>query len=496
METIRKPRNIFLFLITVVTYIVALIAFGFWDYTHRKYSIMQDIDTRLFNSAASLKYILPDDFHDRAVDRDAIQIPEDRYNAHKFTEFIKETGFKYAYTIVKKGDKLFFIASDIAADPKSDRGTYYFYPYEEADEIFFKAFNQNTPQYKTVSDQWGTVRTVMIPETSPGGVKYLACSDYDIGYVDGLLQKNLLRSFGIVLFFLIMSGPIAIIYSSSLKSYLDALGESEEKYRDLIGSITDFIYSHDLEGRFTMINRAAAKTLGYIPEDLIGRPISDYMLPKYRKLFKEEYLVTIKENGFLDGVAVYLSKDGSEHFIEYRSVLVKNEAYESVVNGSGRDITEKVLSERKLKRLQEQLHRSQKMEALGLMAGGIAHDLNNILSGIVSYPELLLMDLSKDSPLRKPIETIKESGIRAANVVSDLLTVARGVAISKEVRNLNVIIEEYMESIEHEKLAAIHPSVVFKTKTDPNLFNINCSPTHIKKCLMNLATNASEPGRQ
>ena len=68
------------------------------------------------------------------------------------------------------------------------------------------------------------------------------------------------------------------------------------------------------------------------------------------------------------------------------------------------------------------------MEALGLMAGGVAHDLNNILSGIVSYPELLLMDLPQVSPLRRPIETIKESGLRAADVVADLLTIARAKA--------------------------------------------------------------------
>ena len=71
------------------------------------------------------------------------------------------------------------------------------------------------------------------------------------------------------------------------------------------------------------------------------------------------------------------------------------------------------------------------MESLGLMAGGVAHDLNNILSGIVSYPELLLMDIPEDSPMRKPMETIKESGTRAADVVSDLITIARGVATGK-----------------------------------------------------------------
>jgi len=272
----------------------------------------------------------------------------------------------------------------------------------------------------------------------------------------------------------------------------ETLRESEERYRELINSITDFIYSHDLEGRFITVNRAAAETLGYIPKDLIGRPISDFMLPKYRQAFKEEYLQQIKEKGSIDGVTIYLAKDRSKHYIEYRNVLVRQEGMEPFISGSGRDITEKVFSERKVQRLQEQLQRSQKMEALGLMAGGIAHDLNNILSGIVSYPDLLLMDLPEDSPLRKPIEIIQNSGQRAAAVVSDLLTVARGVATGKEVLNLNTVIEEYLQSPEHKKLATMRPSITFKTQLDSDLLNISCSSSHIKKSLMNLITNASE----
>ena len=90
--------------------------------------------------------------------------------------------------------------------------------------------------------------------------------------------------------------------------------------------------------------------------------------------------------------------------------------------------------------LEEQLQRSQKMEAIGMLAGGVAHDLNNILSGIVSYPELILLDLSEDSPLRDSIRTIKKSGEKAAAIVQDLLTLARrGVAV-RDVTDLNDVI--------------------------------------------------------
>ena len=272
----------------------------------------------------------------------------------------------------------------------------------------------------------------------------------------------------------------------------ETLRESEERYRGLIGNITDLVYSHDLEGRFITVNQAAVKAFGYSPEELIGHPISDFLLPEYRQAFKEDYLAHIIEKGSSDGVTMYVAKDGSKRYIEYRNVLVKQEGMEPFLTGSGRDISEKILSERKVLKLQEQLHRSQKMEAMGLMAGGIAHDLNNILSGIVSYPELLLMDLPKDSPLRKPIKTIQESGMRAVDVVADLLTIARGVATGKEVLNLNTTVKEYLDSAEHQKLEIAYPFVTFRPLLDAELLNIYCSPIHIKKTLMNLVMNASE----
>ena len=138
------------------------------------------------------------------------------------------------------------------------------------------------------------------------------------------------------------------------------------------------------------------------------------------------------------------------------------------------------------------LQNAQKMEAIGTLAGGVAHDLNNILSGLVSYPELLLMDLAEDSPLRAPLKTIQKSGEKAATIVQDLLTLARrGVAV-KEVMNLNQILQEYLQTPEYEKLMGYHPGVVLSTDLASDLLNISGSPVHISKTLMNLISNAAE----
>ncbi|MGB5686163.1 MAG: response regulator [Candidatus Electrothrix sp.] len=156
------------------------------------------------------------------------------------------------------------------------------------------------------------------------------------------------------------------------------------------------------------------------------------------------------------------------------------------------DVTKEKNLEVEKKQIEAELQRAQKMQAIGLLAGGVAHDLNNILSGIIGYPELLLMRLPQDSPLRRPIGVIKKSGERAAAVVADLLTVARGVAGVRETTQLNTIILEYLDSPEFFKLQDLHAGVEYQHDLATNVPPISCSPIHIKKCVMNLIHNGAE----
>ncbi|MBN1904619.1 MAG: PAS domain S-box protein [Deltaproteobacteria bacterium] len=193
--------------------------------------------------------------------------------------------------------------------------------------------------------------------------------------------------------------------------------------------------------------------------------------------------------------------------VEFR--IVRPDGIERIIRSSGKqeydakcssakcfgiyqDITEQKEAEKRLRESEEKLLRSRKMETLGLLAGGVAHDLNNVLSGIVSYPELLLLDLPEESKLRKPIQTIHESGKRAVAIVSDLLTIARGVATPKEPLCLNDIIEDYLTSPEYKKLRQYHPDVEIKRELKKELLNITGSPIHIRKVIMNLVSNAAE----
>ena len=154
--------------------------------------------------------------------------------------------------------------------------------------------------------------------------------------------------------------------------------------------------------------------------------------------------------------------------------------------------SERIQAEKTKKQLEVRLHRAEKMEAIGTLAGGVAHDLNNILSGIVSYPELLLMKMPKDSDLKGPLETILGSGQKAAAIVQDLLTLARRGVTVTNVENLNEIITSHLKSPEHEKLFSGHPNIEIESHLAHGLMNISGSSAHLSTTIMNLLSNSAE----
>jgi signal transduction histidine kinase/ActR/RegA family two-component response regulator len=136
--------------------------------------------------------------------------------------------------------------------------------------------------------------------------------------------------------------------------------------------------------------------------------------------------------------------------------------------------------------------RIKKMEAIGLMAGGVAHDLSNILTGISEYPDIIIAGLPEGSPLSFAAETIKQSGKKATEIVNDLMTVARGDARRKDIESLNNLIQNYFKSPEQSLLKKQNPLVSFETKLADNLVEVRCSRVNIYQCIMNLVRNATE----
>ena len=267
------------------------------------------------------------------------------------------------------------------------------------------------------------------------------------------------------------------------------LRESENRYRMIFNSSNDAILLLDTNGRIIDFNEAASTLTGYNTDELKGMTLSDLYASFDRSFFKKS--LSGQKNFPNKNEARLLRKDGQKVETEFSSRPVTLGVRQTIHFGI-RDITDRKQAEKSFLESQKIKARWKKMESLGLLAGGVAHDLNNILSGIIGYPELILMDLPENSKLRKPVEAMLESGKKSAAIVQDLLTVARGVAIAKEPLSLNHMVNEYLDSSEHEQLKQFHPSVTVVVNQDANLLNIKGSHVHVRKVLMNLVSNAGE----
>ena len=157
-----------------------------------------------------------------------------------------------------------------------------------------------------------------------------------------------------------------------------------------------------------------------------------------------------------------------------------------------RDITERKQAEEEKRGLMERLQRSEKMEALGQLAGGVAHDLNNVLGVMSGYSELMMEEMPEGHRTRVHVEKIFQSAGKGAAIIQDLLTLARRGVTAKEVVNLNSVVSDFLKSPVFEKMKDYHPRVSFRTACDMNLLNIKGSPVHLEKTLMNLVSNAAE----
>jgi len=270
-----------------------------------------------------------------------------------------------------------------------------------------------------------------------------------------------------------------------------ALRKSKEKYRDLVENIHEVIFTVDKSGLLTYVSPAIESILGYSPSEIIGKSIQEIIYKEDLQFVMGRFQKALSGIKIPTEYRVY-KKSGKIRWVHSSSNPIFDKKGVCGLQGLLTDIDNRKRAEEEKKSLEKKLARSQKMEALGLLAGGVAHDLNNVLSGIINYPELLLMSLPEESPMTKPLQTIMNSGLKAVAIVQDLLDLTRRGVIVNETLNLNDVISDHLRSPEHKKTISYHPGVDIETNLEPDLLNIEGSPVHLKKAVMNLVSNAAE----
>jgi PAS domain S-box-containing protein len=304
--------------------------------------------------------------------------------------------------------------------------------------------------------------------------------------VDNIITKRPLTKSDLNL---LMGVASQIAVSLSSAEAFRELRRSEERFRSLYENApTAYVSIRPSDAAIVNCNAAAVELLGYDRRQFIGSSLMDHVAVEEGRASRSPLLLELLQNGHSirnesmrlvhrDGHHLWVNvsldpfKDNQGRIIEGRCVII--------------DSTEQT-------QLEEQLRNAQRMETIGMLAGGVAHDLSNILSAIVSYPDLLLMDIKPDSPLYDPLSKIKSAGARAAAMVHDLMTLARRSVPVTDVVMVNELVKEYLASPEFEDLVSRNPNITVEDRLDAELFAIKGSQMHLTKALMNIMINAAE----
>ncbi|MBI5265625.1 MAG: PAS domain S-box protein [candidate division Zixibacteria bacterium] len=272
----------------------------------------------------------------------------------------------------------------------------------------------------------------------------------------------------------------------------EQLERSWQQYRDVVDNIGEGVGLTDLHERFLFSNSVADAIFGVAPDSLVGRPLNEFVEPDTMRLVRDETARRQKgETSTYDLTIVRPSGEKRLINITARPRTSDDGRYVCTF-GIFRDVTEERAAQEEHRRMQERLQTAERMESLGLLAGGVAHDLNNMLGPLVGYPDLIAGQLPEGSPAIKWVRQMGRSAESAAEVIQDLLTLARRGRYQMQRTFINDVIREYIDSPAFERLLQRNPGISFTQNLDARVGPIDGSAAHLAKVFMNVITNAFE----
>jgi PAS domain S-box-containing protein len=248
----------------------------------------------------------------------------------------------------------------------------------------------------------------------------------------------------------------------------------------------DGAYWTDCDGKFIYVNAAGSKILGFEPGELIGRTLQDVNPMATAERMKVVW-ENLRKEGLHRSESIHRRKDGSEFSVEIITSYVQFGGKEYAY-GFARDMTEQKLAEEETARLTGQLQQAQKMESVGRLAGGVAHDFNNMLGVILGYSELALEKVDPSSSLHGDLVNIQTAAQRSADLTRQMLAFARKQTVAPKVLHLNETVSGMLKMVKR----LIGEDVNLDWRPGENLWPVRVDPTQIDQILANLCVNARD----
>lgn len=274
----------------------------------------------------------------------------------------------------------------------------------------------------------------------------------------------------------------------------EALRKSEDRYRATIEAALDCIVSMDQAGNIVQFNAAAERTFGYRREDIVGKSLAETIIPPTERQAHNRGLTRYLNAGqgrYLGSrIEVSAMRADGSIFPAELAIDVAEKHGDTIFIGFIRDVTEQKKMEEERGRLEAQLRQAQKMEAIGHLTGGVAHDFNNILTGVMGYVVMAQEWAEKqgDEKLERYLDRAQKSGQRARDLIQQMLTFSRGQRGEARPLQLIPLIKENVKLLE----SSIPSSIEVILQHDTRLPLVMVDPVHIGQILMNLCINARD----
>jgi PAS domain S-box-containing protein len=277
---------------------------------------------------------------------------------------------------------------------------------------------------------------------------------------------------------------------TELKQAVEALRESEEKFRNLVETTSDWIWETDAKGNYSYTSPRVRDLLGYEPNEVIGRKPFDFMpLDEAERLAAEFVRINAERRPFFNLENINLRKDGNRVILETSGVpRIDSQGNFLGYRGIDRNISERKRAEEERLKLEAQMREVQKLESLGVLAGGIAHDFNNLLMAILGNADLALLSLSSVSPARHNIDAIVKTSQRAADLCHQMLAYSGKGRFVLGRYDLSEIVQE----MSHMLQVSVSKKATLRYRFAKGLPAVEADATQLRQVVMNLITNASD----
>ncbi len=260
-----------------------------------------------------------------------------------------------------------------------------------------------------------------------------------------------------------------------------ALRESEERYRDLFDNASDLVCMAAPDGALLYVNKAWQEGTGYSEDEICRMQLSDVVHPDSRSHFETVFQQVLAGERLDHVELIILPKNGSPITVEGNLSCTFKDGKPSVIRGIYRDITER-------KRVEEHLRRAERMQAAGKLAGGVAHEVNNMMTGVIGFSEFLLRSLDPNDPRRADVEEVIKAGTRAADVTRQLLAFTRQQFLRPQTVQINAVVAEMEKMLRHSLGEDKH----LELRLSPQAGQMRADRGQLEQVLINLVLNARD----